>query len=96
MIVTMMNMTVDQLVGVWKSDDGRCVMWIGNDMKYVMVTYDNESIISETIIFSYDEARNVCIISDSVILNQLFADGGICIKVFYNNQQHLLVLSKRG
>lgn len=90
------NIKLEQLVGVWVAIDGNYSMQITDDAKMVVVNYDYKTLVSEYTKFSYDEVRNICVLSDSVILNQLFEDGDICIKVNLYEQQYLLFLRRRN
>lgn len=90
------NIKLEQLVGVWVAIDGNYSMHITDDTKMVVINYDYKTLVSEYTRFSYDEERNICVLSDSVILNQLFEDGDICVKVSLYEQQYLLFLRRRN
>lgn len=74
-------MTLAQLKGTWLTQDGNCSMWISDDMKKIVIISNMEIVVSENTNFLYDEERNECRISESVVLRQLFPDGDICIQV---------------
>ena len=57
----------------------------GSNNEVIVVRCGGETLISENTNFSYDEKYNVCNISPSVVLHQLFNDGSIMIKFFVKN-----------
>ena len=91
----MQTMTLDQLKGMWISLDGQSTMWISDDLRKLVITLNRAIVLSEYTAFSYDEVQNVCIISDSVTLSQLFPDGDICIDVTINGGTNKIAVSRR-
>ena len=90
-------MSLELLSGTWISYQPQQSMWIGgSNNEVIVVRCDGETLISENTNFSYDEKYNVCNISPSVVLHQLFNDGSIMIKFFVNNSFKYLFLKKRG
>ena len=88
----MKTISLDQLTGVWVSNDGLFSMWVSNDGKCIVVKKDIEIIVSETTNFSWNEDMNECRLSNSVLLKQLFEDGDICIDVSLQGQRYRMFL----
>lgn len=88
-------MTLEQLAGTWLTDDGRCTMWIGEENNTgIVINCDGKNVLSEYTRFRYDIERNICLLSDSVVLCQLFDDHSIRVKLTIGEQTEELFLSK--
>ena len=91
----MMTMTLGQLTGTWLTDDGRCTMWIGGENNTgIVINYNGKNVLSEYTRFRYDNERNICLLSDSVVLYQLFGDYSILVKVTLGEQTVEFILSR--
>ena len=92
---SMMTMTLDELAGTWLTDDGRCTMWIGGENNTgIVINSEGKNVLSEYTRFRYDSERNICWLSDSVALCQLFDDHSIRVKVTVGEQTEELFLSR--
>lgn len=81
-MTSMMNMTLKQLEGMWLTDDCNSSMWIGGtNLERIEICVNRHPFISEHTRFEYEAERNICRISDSVLLWQLFEDESILIRV---------------
>ena len=93
---SMMTMTLEQLAGTWLTDDGRCTMWIGGDNNTgIAINCNGKNVLSERTCFTYYNERNICSLSDSVVLYQLFDDHSIRVKVTVGEQVIELLLNRR-
>ena len=81
-MVSMMNMTLKQLEGMWLTNDGNSSMWIGGtNLERIEICVCRTPVVGEHTHFEYDAVRNICRLSDSVLLWQLFDDESILIRV---------------
>lgn len=95
-MVSMMNMSLKQLEGMWLTKDGSSSMWIGgSNLEKIELCVDRKPVIIEHSRFEYDAERNICRISDSVLLWQLFDDESILIRAQKEDRMYDLILSKR-
>lgn len=95
-MVSMLNMNLNQLAGLWLSDDCTISMWIGIETNRIEICIQREVLISESLDFLYDKNRNICRLSGSVLLYQLFTDNEILIRVSLNECVRDYMLKKRG
>ena len=92
---SIMTITLDQLTGTWLTDDGRCTMWIGGENNTgIVINCNGKNVLSEYTRFRYDNERNICLLSNSVVLYQLFDDQSIRVKVTLGEQTEELFLSR--
>lgn len=95
-MVSMMNMTLKQMEGMWLTKDANSSMLIGvMDPKRIEISVNRKTVVSECTQFEYDAVQNNCRISESVILKQLFEDGDILIRVQKDDLLFDLILSRR-
>ena len=95
-MTSMMNMTLKQLEGMWLTDECNSSMWIGGEnQERIEICVGRKSVISERACFEYDTVQNVCRISDSVLLWQLFDDEAIRIRFQKDNGQYDLIFNRR-
>ncbi len=81
-MANMMNMSLKLLEGMWLTNDGNSSMWIGGtNLERIEICVSRKPVISEYTRFEYDAEINICRISDSVLLWQLFEDEAILIRV---------------
>lgn len=92
----MMTMTLKQLEGMWLTDDCNSSVWIGGENQdRIEICVNGQPIVSEHTHFEYDARRNICKLSDSVLLWQLFEDDAILVRVQSENDLFDLVVNRR-
>ena len=91
----MMNVSPSQLAGMWLSPNGDNSMFISIETNRVEVCCNRVLAISEPLVFSYNHERNICKISDSVLLYQLFDEDEILIRVALNEQVADFIFRRR-
>ena len=95
-MVSMMNITLKHLEGMWLSEDTNSSMWIGGvDLKRVEICINRKPVISEHTHFEHDTKQNVCIISNSVFLWQLFDNEAILVRFQIEDGLYDLILNRR-
>lgn len=95
-MTSMMNMTLKQLEGMWLTDDCNSSMWIGGtNLERIEICVNRHPFISEHTRFEYEAERNICRISDSVLLWQLFEDESILIHFQKDDEEYDLILNRR-
>ena len=81
-MVSMMDMSLKHLEGMWLTNDGNSSMRIGGTyLERIEICVNRKPVISEHTHFEYDAVQNICRLSDSVLLWQLFDDESILIRV---------------
>lgn len=94
-MVSMMNITLNQLEGIWLTNDGNSSLWIGGtDQDRIEICVNREPVVSEHTHFEYDTERNICKISDSVLLWQIFDDDTILVRI-QNDNADLIVRRRK-
>ena len=95
-MASMMNMTLKQLEGMWLTDDCNSSMWIGGEnQERIEICLNRKPVISERPCFEYDTVQNVCRISNSVLLWQLFDDESIRIRIQKDDVEYDLIFNRR-
>ena len=95
-MTSMMNMTLKQLEGMWLTDDCNSSMWIGGEnQERIEISLNRKPVISERTCFEYDTVQNVCRISNSVLLWQLFDDESIRIRFLKDDVEYDLIFNRR-
>lgn len=91
-----MAMELEQLAGMWLTDDCRCSMWIGGtDLSRIEICCNRQSVVSEPSQFRYDGVKNICQLSESVILYQLFDEDSILVQVMINGGATQITFNRR-
>lgn len=70
-MASIMTLSLDQLAGMWFSDDKQFTLWIRKEQERIEVYYNRKVVLSEPICFYYDEVNNICKVSESVTVFQL-------------------------
>ena len=94
-MVSMTNLSLRELAGMWVSSDCNVSMWITLEANHVEVYYDRRVVVSEPLNFLYDKERNIRKISDSVLLYQLFEIDEILIRITIGDKICDFFLKKR-
>ena len=77
----MVNKSLKQLEGMWLTEDCNSSMWIGGaNQGRIEICVNRTPVISEQTRFEYVAKQNICRLSESVILWQLFNDESILIR----------------
>lgn len=91
----MKSIKLSRLSGMWLSKEGLSSMYIAIDLKRIEICFNGNIMVSEKLSFSYNEELNVCNLSESVLLYQLFDDNEILIRVSINGQVFDLFMKRR-
>lgn len=96
-MTSMQTMTLKQLEGMWLTTDHNSSMWIGGpNQERVEICVNRKPVASEHTHFEYDSVQNICRISESVLLDQLFSDGAILIRFQTEESLCDLILYRRN
>lgn len=82
-----MTLTLTQLAGMWFSDDRHYSMWVGEEKKWVEVSFEKKVFLSEPINFLNDGKGFECCLSDSIIVKQLYNTSAEEILFSINSKQ---------
>ena len=95
-MISMMNMTLKLLEGMWLTEDCNSSMWIGGaNQERIEICVNRRPVISEHIRFEYDSDRNICRLSNSVLLWQLFDDDSVLIRFQKGEEQFDIIFNRR-
>ena len=96
-MASMMTLSLNQLAGIWFSDDMRCSLRVGIEQNRVETCFDRNIVVSEPINFLNDGKGISCKISDSISVIQLYNFEGdeLLFHILNENVEMKVWLKKR-
>ena len=91
-----MNITLKHLEGMWLTKDCNFSMWIGGtNHEKLEICINRTPVISEQTHFEHVKECNICRLSDSVCLWQLFDDESIRVRFQIDEKSYDLFFFRR-